>query len=192
MLSFLSCIFINYGCLFPFTWYLNIWCPLRVIPMIEAREMAVNTWLTSNLMVLCHSVGKEVLMDFTMYWRFIYFATVLRPEYFWMLLPVNLAMDELYFVFFICKVMVFCWYFYVNALDISKIHPFSRFLFYIFKYHCMMRLRSAFKYSNTGSLRFSPIQTWFVLLEYRNKFNLIPGINTSLWTEWPDNQLPNE
>jgi hypothetical protein len=67
---------------------------IRFIPLIEAKVMAINTWLTPNFVALCHSVGNDELMDFTMCWRFIYFATVLRPEYFVMLLPVNVAMNE--------------------------------------------------------------------------------------------------
>jgi len=39
--------------------------------------MAINIWLTPNFVALCHSVGNDELMDFTMRWRFIYFATVL-------------------------------------------------------------------------------------------------------------------
>ena len=63
--------------------------------------MAINIWLTPNLVVLCHSVGNEELMNFTMCCRFIYFATVLRPEYFVMLLPVNVAMNE-------CRIKLAC------------------------------------------------------------------------------------
>jgi len=49
--------------------------------------MAINIWLIPNLVALCHTVGNDELMDFTMFWQFIYFATVLSPEYFVMLLP---------------------------------------------------------------------------------------------------------
>ena len=60
---------------------------IRLIPLIEASVIATNTWLIPNFVALCHSVGKDELMDLTMCWWFIYFATVLRPEYFVMLLP---------------------------------------------------------------------------------------------------------
>jgi hypothetical protein len=62
---------------------------IRLIPLIEASVMAINTWLTPNFVALCHSVGNDELMELTMLLWLIYFATVFRPEYFVMLLPVN-------------------------------------------------------------------------------------------------------
>jgi hypothetical protein len=77
--------------------------------------MAIYTWLTPNFVAFCHSVGNDELMNFTMCCRFMYFATVLRPEYFIMLLPVNEDLTTLnwffnFFIFFIWKVMFFCDY----------------------------------------------------------------------------------
>ena len=89
--------------------------------------MAINNWLTPNLMALFHSVGNDELMHFTMCWRFMYFATVFRPEYFVILMPGNVAMNELCFVFFIRKVMFFADTIYANPLFISKTHHFSCF-----------------------------------------------------------------
>ena len=67
---------------------------IRLIPLIEASVIAINTRLTPNFVALCHSVGNDELMDLAMYCRFIYFTTVLRPEYFVMLLPGNVVMNE--------------------------------------------------------------------------------------------------
>ena len=67
---------------------------IRLIPPIEASVIAINIWLTPNFVALCHSVRNDELMDLTMCWRFIYLATVLIPEYFVMLLPGNVAMNE--------------------------------------------------------------------------------------------------
>ena len=64
---------------------------IRLIPLRDDRMMAINIWLIPNLVALCHTVGNDELMDFTMFRRFIYFATVLSPEYFVMLLPGNIA-----------------------------------------------------------------------------------------------------
>jgi len=49
-------------------------------------------WLTPNFVALCHSVGNRVLTDFMMPCLFMYFATVLSPEYLVMLFPVNEAL----------------------------------------------------------------------------------------------------
>ena len=62
---------------------------IRLIPLIEANVIDIKIWLTPNFVALCHSVGNDALMDFTMFCLFIYFATVLSPEYFVMLLPEN-------------------------------------------------------------------------------------------------------
>jgi hypothetical protein len=87
---------------------------IRLIRLIEANVIAIKIWFTPNLVALCHTVGKKVLMDLTIFWRFIYFATVLRPEYFVMLQPVNedlITFDwffNFFFVFSIWEVMFFC------------------------------------------------------------------------------------
>jgi len=73
----------------------------------------IKIWFTPNFVALCHSVGNKVLIDFTMPCLFIYFATVLSPEYLVMLLPENEYFTTLdwpsnfFFVFFILKVMFF-------------------------------------------------------------------------------------
>ena len=84
---------------------------IRLIPLIEANVIDIKIWLTPNFVALRHSVGNDMLMDFTMFCLFIYFATVLSPEYLVMLLPENedLTIFDLpfsfFFVFFILKVM---------------------------------------------------------------------------------------
>jgi hypothetical protein len=65
-----------------------------VYPTIEDMAIEIKIWFTPNFVALCHSVGNKILIDFTMPCLFIYFATVLTPEYFVMLLPVNVAMNE--------------------------------------------------------------------------------------------------
>jgi len=52
------------------------------------------TGLTPNFVALCHTVRKDKLTDFMMFWRFIYLATVFKPAYLVMLLPGNVAMNE--------------------------------------------------------------------------------------------------
>ncbi len=87
---------------------------MRFIPKKEDIAIEIKTWVTPNFVALCHSVGNKILIDFTMPCLFIYFATVLRPEYFVILLPVNEYFTTLdwpfnfLFVFFILKVMFFC------------------------------------------------------------------------------------
>jgi len=87
---------------------------IRFIPQKEAIIMEINIWFTPNLVALRHSVGKRVLTDFMMPCLFMYFATVFKPEYLVILLPVKEALTtfdwffNFLFVFFILKVIVFC------------------------------------------------------------------------------------
>jgi hypothetical protein len=83
-------------------------------------------WLTPNFVALCHSVGNRVLTDFIMPCLFMYFATVLSPEYLVMLFPVNEHLTtfdwpfNFFFVFFILKVMFFADLSICNDLNISN------------------------------------------------------------------------
>src|SRR5660397_188611 len=87
---------------------------MRFIPQKEDMAIEIKIWFTPNFVALCHSVGNKVLNDFIIPCLFIYFATVLSPEYFVMLLPENEYFTTLdcpinfFFVFFILKVIVFC------------------------------------------------------------------------------------
>jgi hypothetical protein len=40
---------------------------IRFIPLTEDSVMAINTWFTPNFVALCHWVGNEELMDFTIF-----------------------------------------------------------------------------------------------------------------------------
>ena len=53
-----------------------------VYPADRSQRDGHQYLVDTKLVALCHSVGKEELMDLIMPWRFIYFETVLRPEYF--------------------------------------------------------------------------------------------------------------
>src|SRR6056297_1115256 len=67
---------------------------IRFTPQNEDMTIENKIWLTPNFVALCHSVGNRVLTDFMMPCLFMYFATVLRPEYLVMLFPVNVVMNE--------------------------------------------------------------------------------------------------
>jgi hypothetical protein len=99
---------------------------IRFIPQKDAMIMETNTWFTPNFVALCHWVGNKVLTDFMMPCLFMYFATVFKPEYFVILLPVNECLTifdwpfNFFFVFFILKVMFFVETLFCNDLKINN------------------------------------------------------------------------